>query len=90
MFMYPPVGPAFYRPLPPPPPPPPPAVDQQPSAHVCSCDDLCIIDQNADCCSDYYQTCGFGDQHSISLAELDLFYPSWWIYDKPQSRSNRS
>jgi hypothetical protein len=91
MFFYPAAGPQFYRPLPPPPrpTPPPPAVDQQPTAFICSCDDDCIKDENADCCTDYYKFCGFGNQEAIGLADEATYYPTWWIYDKPLTRSNR-
>jgi len=89
MFFYPAMGPGSFRPFvppPPPPPPPPPSVDQQPTAFVCSCDADCINAENADCCSDYYTKCGFGDATDIGVADQDTFYPSWWIYDKPLSR----
>jgi len=79
MFFYPAMGPNFMRPpiMPPPPPPPPAAVDQQPSAFVCSCDDDCLKDENADCCSDFFETCGAGDNETPSLADI----PIWWSYD---------
>lgn len=79
MYMYPAMGLPFYRPQfqPRPPPPPPAPVDQQPTAFVCSCDDDCVDNENADCCSDYFTTCGYGNSASAGLPGST---PSWWIY----------
>jgi len=76
MYMYPAMGPAMYRPMFParaPPRAPPAPIDQQPTAFICSCDDDCVTNENADCCSDYFTTCGNGNSNTGSL-------PSWWIY----------